>query len=137
MGLSLHNPQQQNTSAARGVLPNIHPPFRLQQGPKPILVVDQDPPYGGIGIMGRSTKEGILVRELISKGPAEQAGIKVGDVITQVNNIDAKTRTDDAIKELRSSDDERVDLLVKPNQGGHGSSQPKNYTLLRMSIFED
>lgn len=42
--------------------------------------------FGGIGIDGIPQADGrILVRQLVAGGPAHEAGIKVGDIITHVD----------------------------------------------------
>jgi C-terminal processing protease CtpA/Prc len=42
--------------------------------------------FGGIGIDGIPWKDGrIVVKQLVSGGPADLAGVKVGDIITQID----------------------------------------------------
>lgn len=42
--------------------------------------------FGGVGIDGMPQADGrILVRQLVAGGPAHEAGIKVGDIITHVD----------------------------------------------------
>ncbi|WP_026841505.1 S41 family peptidase [Citrifermentans bremense] len=46
----------------------------------------KEPGFGGVGIDGVPRADGtIVVRQLVAGGPAHLAGIKAGDVITQVD----------------------------------------------------
>lgn len=47
-------------------------------------------PYVGVHL--RRTADGLVVRSLVSGGPAETAGIKVGDVIVSVNGVEITER---------------------------------------------
>lgn len=55
---------------------------------------------------------GALVQELVKGGPAESAGVKVGDIITQVdrNPVDANHRLSDVLATYKPND--RVTLTV-------------------------
>src|SRR5512138_1596434 len=47
--------------------------------------------FGGVGIDGVPWADGqIVVRQLVAGGPAHQAGIKVGDVITHIDGKPTK-----------------------------------------------
>ncbi len=44
----------------------------------------------GIGVVVKDSPEGLLIREVLEKSPAEKAGLKPGDIIYKVNNEDLK-----------------------------------------------
>jgi S1-C subfamily serine protease len=49
-----------------------------------MLGVDAEPLFGQLATYF-GVREGVLVRSVIQGSPAERAGIKAGDVITQIN----------------------------------------------------
>ena len=51
-----------------------------------IFQEDSHRQYFGIGIMIRKIESGVLVSKVFSDGPAELAGLQVGDLILKVNN---------------------------------------------------
>ena len=46
--------------------------------------------YGGIGVVTRYKNNNLTVRELLKNSPAEKAGIKPGDKILKINDIEVK-----------------------------------------------
>lgn len=52
----------------------------------PCLAANSSRNFGGVGIDGAPTDDGqIVVRQLVAGGPAHQAGIKPGDIITHID----------------------------------------------------
>lgn len=52
----------------------------------PVFSANTDKSFGGVGIDGVAMLDGqITVRQIVAGGPAHQAGIKVGDVITHID----------------------------------------------------
>ncbi len=66
--------------------------------PLPLLAANSANNFGGIGIDGTTRADGeIVVRQIVLGGPAQQAGITVGDVIT---HIDGKATRGSNFKQL-------------------------------------
>lgn len=59
-------------------------PRSLMTWRSPMLGVDAEPLFGQLATYF-GVREGVLVRSVIQGSPAERAGIKAGDVITQIN----------------------------------------------------
>lgn len=59
-------------------------PRSLMTWRSPMLGVDAEPLFGQLASYF-GVREGVLVRSVIQNSPAERAGIKAGDVITQIN----------------------------------------------------
>ena len=77
----------------------------------------QAEPQGFLGVKLENhhiTDDYVLVRitEVIAKGPAERAGLKAGDVILSVANVDAKNKEIliDTIKSFKPGD--RITIVV-------------------------
>lgn len=86
--------------------------------------------FGGVGIDGDPWVTGqIVVRQLVTGGPAHLAGIKIGDVIT---HIDGKPTKDGDFKQmvahwLRGKAGTRVILTIQRP----GQDKPLRFTLTR------
>ena len=64
----------------------------------PAIAANSGKNFGGIGIDGTPWADGqIAVKQLVSGGPAQEAGIRVGDVIT---HIDGKPTRGSDFKQL-------------------------------------
>ncbi|KAM3620337.1 uncharacterized protein V6R79_021778 [Siganus canaliculatus] len=90
---------------------------KLRQGDNLILGfsigggIDQDP--GQNPFSGEKTDKGIYVTRITPGGPAEEAGLKMGDKIMQVNGWDMTMVThDQARKRLTKKKEDVVRLLV-------------------------
>lgn len=54
--------------------------------PLPLLAANSANNFGGIGIDGAPRADGeIVIRQIVLGGPAQQAGMKIGDVITHID----------------------------------------------------
>ena len=54
--------------------------------PRPCLATNSAANFGGVGIDGAPWADGrIAVRQLVTGGPAQQAGVRVGDIITHID----------------------------------------------------
>jgi C-terminal processing protease CtpA/Prc len=52
----------------------------------PAFSANTEKKFGGVGIDGAALVDGqIVVRQIVAGGPAHQAGIKVGDIITHID----------------------------------------------------
>ena len=78
--------------------------------------------FGGVGIDGVPQVNGeILVRQMVAGGPADLAGIRVGDVITRIGGKPVKPGNFQQIvkQQLRGRIGTRVQLTVRrPGQTG-------------------
>ncbi|KAK9519269.1 hypothetical protein VZT92_022010 [Zoarces viviparus] len=73
--------------------------------------IDQDP--GQNPFSGDKTDKGIYVTRISQRGPAEEAGLRMGDKIMQVNGWDMTMVThDQARKRLTKKNEDVVRLLV-------------------------
>ncbi|KYH34724.1 putative CtpA-like serine protease [Clostridium tepidiprofundi DSM 19306] len=68
----------------------------------------------GIGVYVGVDEKGVLVKETIKGSPAEEAGIKSGDIILKANdNLLTGMKLDDAVKYIKGKEGTNVKLLVK------------------------
>ncbi len=89
--------------------------------------------FGGVGIDGIPQANGeILVRQLVTGGPAHLAGVKVGDVITQIDATPTKGGNFTTIvnQRLRGKVGSQVVLTVKRP----GSEKLLRFTLTRREL---
>src|SRR6266568_1607 len=94
------------------------------------FAVQADARFGGVGIDGVPQTNGeIMVRQLVAGGPAHLAGVKVGDVITQIDGTPTKGGDFTIIvkQRLRGKVGSRVVLTVRR----HGSEKPLRFILTR------
>lgn len=60
--------------------------FLLWLIPLPLQAANSDKNFGGIGIDGAPRADGeIVIRQIVLGGPAQQAGLTIGDVITHID----------------------------------------------------
>lgn len=89
--------------------------------------------FGGVGIDGVPLADGeIAVRQLVTGGPAQLAGIRIGDVITHIDGI--PTRGSDfrhlVSRRLRGRTGTRVLLAIRRS----GQAQPLRFALVRREL---
>jgi C-terminal processing protease CtpA/Prc len=66
--------------------------------PLPVLATNSANNFGGIGIDGAPRADGeIVIRQIVLGGPAQQAGLTIGDVIT---HIDGKATRGSSFQQL-------------------------------------
>lgn len=92
--------------------------------------------FGGVGIDGAPLADGrIVVRQLVTGGPAHLAGLRPGDIITHIDSKPTKgTNFDDMIEHrLRGRTGTEVLLSVlRP-----GESKPLRFNLTRRQLIID
>ena len=75
--------------------------------------------FGGVGILGDRTAEGIVVRGARMHDPAWKAGIRAGDLIVAVDGVDATgEKGAEALPRLRGEPDTAVKVAWTPKGGG-------------------
>ena len=80
-------------------------------GGRPLLGIDAEDLSGQLGTyFGAPDGEGVLVRSVNEGSPAEKAGLKAGDVITQVNGERVRT-TSDLREKLRAVTEKKTVVL--------------------------
>ncbi len=100
---------------------------------EPAAAANSSRNFGGVGIDGAPWADGrIVVKQLVAGGPADLAGMKVGDVITQ---IDGKATEGSIFKDivdhrLRGRAGTPVTIVVRRP----GSPKPVTFTLIRRQL---
>lgn len=90
-----------------------------------------DTQIGGIGITATSTEKGLLIESVFEQSPAEAAGLKAGDIITQVASNVTQGQDADTITEwLRGEVGTEVSLSVL-----HVDGSTTEYKLVRQVII--
>ena len=75
--------------------------------------------FGGIGIKFRKRGRKIVVTEVMEDGPAETAGLRVGDIITHVGDMDiGGMAARDIARRLRGPIDSAVSVTLKRGKTG-------------------
>ncbi|MBZ9778516.1 S41 family peptidase [Psychroflexus sp. CAK8W] len=72
--------------------------------------------YTGIGAEISSTPEAIVIKNLIKGSPADQSGLKIGDRIIKIGDIEVKNYNEDAGELLKGSPNSEVILQLKRNE---------------------
>lgn len=91
--------------------------------------------FGGIGIDGIALPGGeILVRQLVAKGPAHLAGIKVGDVITRIDGAATRGSNFQAMVQhrLRGVSGTPVVLVIRRK----GADKTLTFALTRRQLIQ-
>lgn len=100
----------------------------------PAWAANSETDFGGVGIDGVPLKNGqIIARQIVAGGPAHQAGIKTGDIIT---HIDGKATlgsdfSDMVQKRLRGLSGTAVVLKIKRD----GDDRLQTYKLIRRQLM--
>ncbi|PKP14318.1 MAG: peptidase S41 [Bacteroidetes bacterium HGW-Bacteroidetes-3] len=85
------NPAKLSNKAINSMLESLDPYTRYydEQGVEDARIAATGE-YGGIGVVTRYKNNNLTVRELLKNSPAEKAGIKPGDKILKINDIEVK-----------------------------------------------
>ena len=90
--------------------------------------------YGGIGSLIQQMGEYVIISEPYEGFPAQKAGLIPGDIILEINDMDAVNRTSSEISELlKGVPGSEVKLKVRRT----GSDQPMDVKLIREKIKLD
>lgn len=90
--------------------------------------------FGGVGIDGEPRGDGtILVRQLVVGGPAHLAGIKAGDIITQVDGTQTAGSDFKFIVERRLRGRAGTPVLVVVRRPG--KTKPMSFNLVRRQLL--
>lgn len=89
--------------------------------------------FGGVGIDGVPWADGqIVVRQLVAGGPAHQAGIKVGDIITHIDGKPTKGNDFKQLVDLRLRGRAGTPVTLKIHRPGE--AKPRTITLIRRQL---
>ena len=90
--------------------------------------------FGGVGIDGVPWADGqIVVRQLVAGGPAHQAGIMVGDVITHIDGKPTKGNDFKRMVEYRLRGRAGTPVTLKIHRPGE--NKPRTVTLIRRQLL--
>jgi C-terminal processing protease CtpA/Prc len=89
--------------------------------------------FGGVGIDGVPWADGrIVVKQLVLGGPAQQAGIRVGDIITHIDGKPTKGSNFREMVEYRLRGLAGTQVLLTIQRPGE--AKPRNFTLTRIQL---
>ncbi|MHB1147801.1 MAG: S41 family peptidase [Lutibacter sp.] len=85
------NPAKLSNKAISSMLESLDPYTRYydEQGVEDARIAAMGE-YGGIGVVTRYKNNNLTIRELLKNSPAEKAGMKPGDKILKINDIEVK-----------------------------------------------
>ncbi|MCF6263548.1 MAG: S41 family peptidase [Xanthomonadales bacterium] len=91
--------------------------------------------YAGIGVEISSADFRLKITGVIADSPAEEAGIKAGDIITAVNNQAVKGRLINAsLEDLRGESDSRVSIETLRQASASDKALSQRYELVRRVV---
>lgn len=111
------NPTQMTSDAVNKMLENLDPYTRYydEQGVEDYKIKSRGE-YGGIGAKSRFKDKQLFIHEVYEDNPAAKAGLKAGDEIIKINNIEVKDFEDKSISTLlKGLPDTKVNLTIKRN----------------------
>lgn len=87
--------------------------------------------YNGIGAISKEIEKDITITNIIEGGPAQKAGLKVGDIIREVNGDSTEGRSnEDMIQIIRGFPGSNVNLSIERK----GQADTKVYSLDRAQV---
>jgi len=87
--------------------------------------------YVGVGIQVNQRDSDIVVVAPIDDSPAQEAGIRAGDVIVAVDGVDIRGQSvDDVVSKVRGDEGTQVTLRIERD----GEGEPLSFTLTRRKI---
>lgn len=115
-------------NAIRGMLKNLDPhTVYLTPEEYKDMMVKTEGEFGGIGIQINKSGDYITIIAPLENTPASKAGLRSGDLIVKIDDIDTKDiKTDDAVKMMRGTPGTKVKLTIK-----RGDLEPFDVTLTR------
>jgi len=87
--------------------------------------------YGGIGASVREIADRVIISEVYENSPAAKAGIKAGDIITEINGITMKNKTSDDISKLMKG---QAGTPIKLKIERSGETKIFDYNIIREEI---
>lgn len=110
----------------QGILRSLDPYSDL------VIYSDKELGNGGIGVILAKHREGAIVHEVTKGGPGEKAGLKLGDIIVEVNQVKLKNKSlDEIVGLVRGEPGKGLSLKYKRD------GQVKDLKLVRVSLDEE
>ncbi|WP_396022336.1 S41 family peptidase [Cerina litoralis] len=126
------NPAELMDTAIKNMLDDLDPYTKfLNEQDVEDFKINNAGEYSGIGSVVRSYKDKLLIVEPYQGSPADKAGLKAGDEIIKIGNIDLSNFKDDASDLLKGANNTSVDVTYL-RQG-----QTKTATITRAAIEID
>ncbi|MBC7963473.1 MAG: PDZ domain-containing protein [Steroidobacteraceae bacterium] len=99
----------------------------------PAWAANSETDFGGVGLDGVPLKNGqIVIRQIINGGPAHQAGIRSGDIITHIDGKATQGSNFPSMVQKRLRGLSGTALVLRIKRDGEG--QPQTYRLIRRQI---
>lgn len=124
------NPAEITEKAINTVLSNLDPYTRFydEQGVEDAKILHEGH-YGGIGAKISYKDKNIIIREVYEGYPADKAGLKVGDIVTKIDNTVLKNQEEKITKTmLKGLPDTTIKIQVKRQ------NKTLDLTVIRASI---
>jgi carboxyl-terminal processing protease len=119
-------------SALKGIVDKLDPHTMLM--PKKAfnqLTIDTQGKFGGVGIIVSQERGRLIVVSPIEDTPAYKAGVKAGDEIIAIDDIDLKTmKSSDAVERMRGEPGSKMKLTVRRKD----EAKPLEFVLVREII---
>ncbi len=91
------------------------------------MMVKTEGEFGGIGIQINKSGDYITIIAPIENTPASKAGLRSGDLIIKIDDVDTKDmKSDDAVKRMRGTPGTKVKLTIK-----RGELEPFDVVIIR------
>lgn len=91
--------------------------------------------FGGIGIDGAPWANGqIVVRQIVTNGPAHQAGLKIGDIITNIDGKPTEGSNFNDMVERRLRGIAGTKVMIKVHRPSNGKNLTFNLTRRQLVI---
>lgn len=89
--------------------------------------------FGGVGIDGVPWADGqIVVRQLVAGGPAHQAGVRIGDIITHIDGKPTKGNDFKQLVDFRLRGQAGTPVTLKIHRPGE--TKIRTFTLIRRQL---
>ena len=93
--------------------------------------------FGGIGIDGTPWANGqIVVRQIVTNGPAHQAGLKIGDIITNIDGKPTEGSNFHDMVERRLRGIAGTKVIIKVHRPSNGKNLTFNLTRRQLVIHK-
>ncbi|WP_343488351.1 S41 family peptidase [Allomuricauda sp. d1] len=126
------NPAELMDSAIKNMLNELDPYTRfLNEQDVEAYKINNAGEYSGIGALVRSFDDRLLIIEAYKDYPADKAGLKAGDEIVKIGDIEVKDFQDNASELLKGANDSEIEIAYK-RQG-----QTKTATIKRAGVEVD
>ncbi|MEA3273096.1 MAG: S41 family peptidase [Patescibacteria group bacterium] len=127
--------QEALEGAAKGLVSSLGDPYTVfwDEEESQDFLGDMEGSFEGIGAEVGIRKQMLTVISPLDEMPAQQAGLKAGDIILQINGeITTEMTLDEAVKKIRGPRGTQVKLVVV--RGNNGDGKPLEFEITRDKI---